>query len=164
MPQVRDHLDAVEPGVLGQRRWDDLEGVGEGAPADGLSAREPARLLAQLGRHLDLGGAAARDQGLLLDEAADHAERVVQGALRLVEDHGVGAAAHHRHGLAGRLGARDFHHAGAARLGLLDEVGGAELVFGEGVDVGDGLAARRLADELDLVALDVLDGQDVELG
>ena len=98
--QVRHHLDAVQTGVLGKRRGDHLHGVRKRLPADGLGARERARLLGQLRGDLDLGGAATGNERLLLDQAADDAEGVVQRALGLVEDEAVGAADDHGHGLA----------------------------------------------------------------
>ena len=41
-----------------------------------------------------------------------------------------------------------FYDAGAVGLVLFDEFGGTELVFGEGVDVGDWFAAGRLGKRL----------------
>jgi len=97
----------------------------------------------------------------------------VEGAFGFVEDEGVGAAADDGDGPCGRRGggggfgvgdAGHFDDAGAGGLDFVEEVGGAEFVFGEGVDVGDGFAAGGFADEFDLVAFDVLDGEDVEFG
>lgn len=47
---------------------------------------------------------------------------------------------------------------------FLNEVGRAELVLAKRVDIGNRFAASGFADEFDLVALNVLDAEDVELG
>ena len=119
---------------------------------------------------------------LLLDQAPDDTESVVKGAVRLVQNERVGTAHKDGNGLAGVLDTRDLDDAGSGGGDLLDEVGGSKLVLGKGVDIGDWLAASalllwyvsapprgreevaHLADELHLIAFNVLDDQDVELG
>ena len=127
----------------------------------------------------DFRGAAAGNEGAFFHEAADDADGVVEGAFGFVEDEGVGAAADDGDGFSLVRGAGgggrgkgwfdggdtcDFDDAGAGGLDFVDEVGGAEFVFGEGVDVGDGFAAGRFADEFDFVAFDLFDSEDVEFG
>ena len=73
----------------------------------------------------------------------------MEGALGFVEDEGVGAAADYGDGSGGVGGgfvcyASYFYNAGAGGLDFVEEFGGAEFVFGEGVDVGDGFAANAL--------------------
>lgn len=100
----------------------------------------------------------------LLDETADDAERVVQAALALLEHDVAAAHAEHADRLAGVAHAGDPDDVRLGLCRLLDEVSVAELVLAERVDVGDGLAAEALGQEADLVALDVLDDEDLELG
>lgn len=62
VPQLGYRGDRVEPGVLGQRGRNDLQGVGVGAHAVRLHAAQGAGVLGQAQGQLDLRGAAARDQ------------------------------------------------------------------------------------------------------
>ncbi len=144
MPQIRHDPDGIQAGVLSQGSRDDLHGVGEGAPADGFGARQRARLVGEGLGDFDLGRAAAGDERFLLDQAADDAQGVVQAALGFVEDEGVGAAADDGDRLPGAFDACHFDGARAGGLHFFDQVGGAELVFVEVVDVGDGFAACAL--------------------
>ena len=73
----------------------------------------------------------------------------MEGAFGFVEDEGVGAAADYGDGFGGVGGmfvcyASYFYDAGTGGLDFIEELGGAEFVFGEGVDVRDGLAADAL--------------------
>ena len=73
----------------------------------------------------------------------------MEGAFGFVEDKGIGAAADYGDGSRGVAGgfvcyASYFYDAGAGGLDFVEEFGGAELVFREGVDVGDGFAADAL--------------------
>jgi len=144
VPQIRHDPDRIQARVLRQRRRDDFHCVGKRPPADGFGAGQRACLVGKRLGDFDLGRAAAGDEGFLLDEAADDAEGVVEAALGFVEDEGVGAAADNGDRLARGFDARYFDGAGAGGLDFFDQVGGAELVFGEGVDVGDWFAACAL--------------------
>lgn len=90
----------------------------------------------------------------------------MDGALNFIQDKIVRAAGNEGNGLLSGHGldARDLYVAGAGGVDLLDEVGGTELVLGERLDIGDGLAAEGLADEFDFLTLDILDGQDLDAG
>ena len=70
----------------------------------------------QLPGHLGLRRAAASDQEALLDQAADNAEGVMDGAVRLLQHELVGAADDDRAGLAGVGHPGDLHT--LARTGL----------------------------------------------
>ena len=74
----------------------------------------------------------------------------MERALGLVEDEGIGAASDDGDGAGGVflgvLDAGDFGEAGAEAADFLDEVGGAEFVFCEAVDVCDGFAAGGFAE------------------
>ncbi len=73
----------------------------------------------------------------------------MEGAFGFVEDERIGTAADYGDGFGG-VGevfvcyASYFYDAGARGLDFVEEFGGAEFVFGEGVDVGDGFAADAL--------------------
>ena len=70
----------------------------------------------------------------------------MKGAFGFVEDEGVGAAHDDGDGRVRDFG-RDagyFYDAGSRGLGLFYQLGGAEFVFGEGVDVSYWFAACRL--------------------
>ena len=73
----------------------------------------------------------------------------MEGAFGFVEDEAIGAAADYGDGSRGVGGgfvcyASYFNNAGAGGLDFVEEFGGAEFVFGEGVNVGDGFAADAL--------------------
>lgn len=87
----------------------------------------------------------------------------MQGTLGLIQNESVGTSNQHRHSLALVLYTHNLEHSGATGLLLLDQICRTQLVLGERVDVGDWFTAGGLANELDLVSLDILDGQDVEL-
>ena len=70
----------------------------------------------------------------------------MEGAVGFVENEVVGSAEQH----ADRVGggnAGDLRDAAAVELDFLDEIGVAEFVGREGIDVGDGAAMERLGDE-----------------
>ena len=164
VPQLGDHRDRVQAGVLGEGGGDDFEGLGVGGEAVSLHAGEAGRVLGEQARDVDLGRTATGDEGALLDEAAHDAERVVETALRLLDDERVGAGAEHADRLAARvLDPADADDLGPVARDLLDKVRLAELVGRHLLDVRDGLAPERAREELDLVALDVAHGEDLEL-
>ena len=73
----------------------------------------------------------------------------MEGAFGFVEDEAVGAAADYGDGsrcVGGEFVcyASYFYDAGAGGLDFIEEFGGAEFVFGEGVNVGNGFAADAL--------------------
>eukprot|EP00962_Isochrysis_galbana_P000699 scaffold190_cov112-Isochrysis_galbana.AAC.2 len=164
VPQLRHHVDRVQPRVLGQRVRHNLHRLGEGAHAVRVHAKEGVGPLGELVRDAHLGRPAARRQEALLHQAPQHTQRVVQRALGLVQHKLVGRLAQDGDGLA-RIGhAGDADDLAVARRDLLHQLGLAQLLRVEGVDVGDRKAAARLADELDVVTLNVLDHQDLHLG
>lgn len=61
--KLGDDRDGIEAGVLGERRRDDLERVGEGLEAVGLHALERLRVLREQTRDVDLGRATSDDEG-----------------------------------------------------------------------------------------------------
>jgi len=115
-------------------------------------------------RDMDLRRTAANDQRALLDEAAYDTERVVQTALALLKHDVATAHAQYTDGTPWVAHAGDLDNCRLGLGGLFDEVGIAELLLGESVNVGDGLAPKRFGQERDLVTLDVLDDEDLELG
>lgn len=100
----------------------------------------------------------------LLDKTPDHAQRVVQTPLTLLQDQRVGTCANDRDCLPRILHPCDLDDLCPGETRLLDELGRTQLVLGKGLDVRDGPAPRRLCNEVDLVPLNVLDDHDLELG
>mmetsp|Transcript_5439 Transcript_5439/g.10695 ORF Transcript_5439/g.10695 Transcript_5439/m.10695 type:complete len:316 (-) Transcript_5439:489-1436(-) len=162
--QLGDHLDGVEASVLRKRVRHDLHGLGVGTHAVLVHALEGLRPLGELVRDLHLRRPAPWADKALLDQAAQHAQRVVQRALRLVEHERIRRLAKEGDGLAGVGHACDHDDLAVARLLLLDQVCLAQLLSLEGVDVGHRHAAARLGDELDVVALNVGHNEDLHLG
>lgn len=72
---------------------------------------------AQLAGNLHLRCSTTSNQGTLLCKAADDAQRIVQGALRLLQHQLVAAAQQHRCGAARRGDAGDFDDLALAHLG-----------------------------------------------
>jgi hypothetical protein len=162
--QLSDNSDGVQAGILSERRGDDFEGFGKGLEAVSLHASDGLAVVHQSLRYFDLGGTASGNERLLLNETADDTESVVQGSVGLFQNQVVGAVDDDGDGLARVLDARELDDAGANRLNLLDEFGIAKLLLRKVVNVRNGLASSRLADELDLFSLNVLDGHDLQLG
>ena len=80
----------------------------------------------------------------------------MEGAFGFVEYEGISAATDYGDSFWGVGGwfvcyACYFYNAGAGCLDFVEELGGAEFVFGEGVDIGDRFAADTLWDSLGLV-------------
>eukprot|EP00961_Rhodomonas_salina_P083714 1124758-Rhodomonas_salina.1 len=96
-PELGHDRDRVQPCVLRQRRRDDLQRLGKRAHAVALDTRQLLGILHQLGRDLHFGRGAARDHVALLEEGAHDAERVVDGALVLLEHQLVRAPTQDRH-------------------------------------------------------------------
>mmetsp|Transcript_51773 Transcript_51773/g.118977 ORF Transcript_51773/g.118977 Transcript_51773/m.118977 type:complete len:320 (-) Transcript_51773:820-1779(-) len=161
--QVSHHLDSGEAGVLGERVRHNLHGLGECLDAIRVRARQSVGPLGELVRELHLRSAASRGEEALLDEAAQHAERVVERPLRLVEHKVVRSLAEDGHCLASVGHAGDLDDLALPSGHLLHEVGLAELLGVDSVGVGDGHATARLADELHVVALDILDNKYLHL-
>lgn len=182
VPQLSDHGDGVESGVLGKSGRDDFERLGVGGEAVRLHALERLRVLRKKARDVDLGRTSSSDERTvdgesvpagpkrgrkhapLLDETPHHAKRIVKTPLRLLQDQRVGSRAEHADRLAARvLDPANLDDLGSVLGNLLDEVRLSKLVGRHLLDVRDGLAAERAREELDLVPLDVAHGEDLEL-
>ncbi|KAI6761681.1 hypothetical protein HG531_002234 [Fusarium graminearum] len=154
--QFCDNLDAVQTSILGQCGGDNLKSVCKGLPANGLGTCQATRLLGELCRNLNLRGTATSDEGLLLDQTSHNTKSIVQTSLGLLQNQRVGTSNNDRHSLADRLGTGNLNHARSGRLNLLNQISVSQLILGERVNVGNGLAASRLADELNLITLNIL--------
>lgn len=86
----------------------------------------------------------ASKESLLLDQTANNTLRVMERSFCFVENEGIGAAANNRDCLLRRSDTGHADNASAAGLGFFDEVGGAELVFCERINIGDWFAAGAL--------------------
>mmetsp|Transcript_1370 Transcript_1370/g.4189 ORF Transcript_1370/g.4189 Transcript_1370/m.4189 type:complete len:606 (+) Transcript_1370:131-1948(+) len=92
--QRRQHVRRVKAAVDGQLARHDLQRLGEGEDDELVLAGDAERRLAQRLRDLHLDGAAAADDAHVHGAALDDHERVVDGAVRLL-DVLLGAAAQH---------------------------------------------------------------------
>mmetsp|Transcript_460 Transcript_460/g.818 ORF Transcript_460/g.818 Transcript_460/m.818 type:complete len:364 (+) Transcript_460:355-1446(+) len=162
--QFRHDLDRVQPRVLRQCVRNHLHRLGEGLDAVLLHAGQRLGPLAQLAAELDLGRAATRDEERPLHQAPDHAQRVVEGAVRLFEHQLVGAAHYHGRGAAHVGDAGHLHDPAHADANLLHKIRDTQLLGLHVVDVRDGQQVERFGDELDLVALNVAHHEDLGLG
>ena len=86
----------------------------------------------------------------------------MDGALAFVEHELVAAHREDADRAPAVLHAGDFDDFGPVVVGLFHEVRVPELVFCECLDVCDGPASETLREEIDLVAFDILDNEDVE--
>mmetsp|Transcript_38276 Transcript_38276/g.94791 ORF Transcript_38276/g.94791 Transcript_38276/m.94791 type:complete len:468 (-) Transcript_38276:358-1761(-) len=162
--QFGDHVDGGQTGVLGQRVRHHLERLRVHLEAVRLCASQRVGEVRQLVRCLRLRSTPSRSEQALLDEAAQHAQGVVDRAVALVEHHAVGRAHEDGDRLAGVGHACDPDDLRLRRGLLRHRVRRAELLRNEGLDGSDGVAAHSLADELHVVALNVRHHQDLELG
>ena len=98
----------------------------------------------------------------LLHETPDHAQRVVQTALALLENEAVATHGEHTDSTPPVLHTGDTDDLRPRVSRLLNEIRVAELVFRERFDVRDGLAPETLRQEFNLVTLNVLHDEDIE--
>lgn len=81
---------------------------------------------------------------LLLHQAPNNTEGVVERTLGLIENQVIGATDQDGDGLACVLDTGDFHDSSAVGLNLFNKISTAEFVFCERLNVGDRFAASRL--------------------
>jgi len=84
---------------------------------------------------------------LLLDKTPDNTKRIVQTALSLLQNQAIGAANQHRDRLAGVFDPGDLDNLGTGKADFVHRLGVSELLLGEGINVGDGLAAKGLNEQ-----------------
>ena len=160
--ELHEHVDRVETRVLGERAGDDLERRGErldrelGPPADGR------RVVLEPERELGLGRTAARNELAVLDDDRDDPDRVLEGAVQLV-DHVLGTAAHEDRDRLRVLAARDVGHLLAGELPLLDEARAPEFLGRDRVDRRDERGTRGPGELLHVRLLDPAQGEDAGL-
>eukprot|EP00051_Salpingoeca_urceolata_P003627 m.59233 g.59233 ORF g.59233 m.59233 type:complete len:321 (-) comp12960_c0_seq1:985-1947(-) len=159
-PQVRHGGNRVEPRVLRQRKRHNFEGLGVGAQAVCLRARQRLGHFCQPQCQLDLGCSPARNKRPLLDEASNHTERVVNGAVGLLQDELVRATHDNAHRCTRLVHARNLDNLALADSDLLDKVSLCHGFLGKVVDTGNGPAPEALAGKLNVVAFNVLDDHD----
>ena len=92
LPELVENVGGVEAGVVAKLPGDDLQGLGHGANDELLLAGDGAGVVAQILAQLHLDGAAAGDDGVVLDGATHDHDGVVEGALGLLHEL-LGAAA-----------------------------------------------------------------------
>jgi hypothetical protein len=178
--QLSNNGDRVQTSVLGERGRDDLQRLGEGLETVGLFTLEGLSVLCQQSGDVDLRCASSSDESSanqrggsfgrvsidlpLLHQTSHDTQRIVQTSLALLQDQSVRTGADHADSLSRVLNSSHLDDLGSTLRRLLDQLCVTELVLGERLNVGNGLAACRSRDEVDLVSLDVLDDHDLQLG
>src|SRR5690606_37769294 len=69
-----------------------------------------------------------------------------------------------RHCLALRFHTRNFDNPSTEGLCLLNQVRSTELILSKRIDIGDRFASCRLADKLNFIPFNIIDGQNAEFG
>ena len=163
--QLGHEQDWVQTSILSQRVGDELEGLAVGLADVRVVAEDGSRVLLKLMGDFHFHACATWDQGSLFDKGSDNAEGIMEGAVCLVEHELVRASEQDGDGLAlvGALSDLDDFSA-AASADFFNETGRAELLGLELVNVGHGCGTKSLADEINIIAVDVLDDHDLLLG
>jgi len=162
--QAVEHVCGVQAGVVAELAGDDFEGFGEGFD-DGLLFVGDVAVgeLVEVGGHFHFAGAAAGDDGFVLDAAPDYHYGVVQGALDF-GDELLGAAAEDQGaGFGGGAGGKEVVALGAD-LDFFEKPAGAEV---GGLDVGTGGlngGAGGRADAIEVGRGDAARAEDVAVG
>mmetsp|Transcript_27203 Transcript_27203/g.92600 ORF Transcript_27203/g.92600 Transcript_27203/m.92600 type:complete len:580 (+) Transcript_27203:51-1790(+) len=160
----RELRDRREARVLREGHGHVVERVGEGADGVLVLARGVVGGLGHGDGAGDLRRAAAVDDAVVLDEVPHDAHRVVEAALRLLDDHLVAAAHEDRDGLAGGAVLDDEHALfGGSERDLADAARLAELRLAQLGEARDDAAARSNRDELQLHAADPAHGRQPRL-
>mmetsp|Transcript_6626 Transcript_6626/g.19107 ORF Transcript_6626/g.19107 Transcript_6626/m.19107 type:complete len:208 (+) Transcript_6626:110-733(+) len=120
--QLRHNRNGREAGVLREGEGHNLQSLCEGSHTVALHPREGLGPLSEGVLDLHLGGGAARHQGALVHQAPQHAQRVVHGALRLLQHQLVAAPQQHRGGAPPVGHPRHLHHLPAAHINLLHKL------------------------------------------
>mmetsp|Transcript_14743 Transcript_14743/g.41509 ORF Transcript_14743/g.41509 Transcript_14743/m.41509 type:complete len:230 (+) Transcript_14743:398-1087(+) len=162
--KLGDDLNGIQPRIFRQSVWDDLQGLGKGTDTETLHTLQGLAPGGQLMRELHLGGRSPDNHLRLVNEAADHALRIVQRAVGLLKHQLVATPEQHGCCFAHVLNAGYLDDTALTTLDLLHQLGIAELLRLEVVDVGDRQALEGLGDELNIIPLDVLDDHDLGLG
>ena len=90
-----------------------------------------------------------------MDEATNHTERVVEGAIGFFHDEVVATANDDGDSATHVFDTGNLDHLAVSALYLLDERGATELIARHLVNVRHRLAVERLADKLNLFSLDI---------
>ena len=165
LPELCDKVDRIEAGILGQCVGNDLQGVSEFFGAIGVHASHALGELFQPEGHLGLGGTSSGNHEPLLDERSDDTLGVMHRAVGLCQDKFVTASEQDSHGLSWVLdpGHLDDFVSTSGGRDLTHSFGESQLVGTHRVNVGDGVAAQRAADELNVGPLNVSNYQDAHL-
>ena len=161
--QSHKGINLVQPGILGQGLGYDLHGVGEGLNGQLLATAHGCGILPQTQGQLYLGGTAAWNQQLVLDDNAYNPQGVFHGPVQLI-DHVLGSAAEDNgHGL-GVLALFDEGHLLVADLSLLNEACLPQVFCRQVVDAGDNPSACGTRQLLHVALLDAANCVDAGLG
>ena len=141
LTKLVQHVGGVEPAVVAQLARDNLERTGERVDEQLAFAGDPARVVAEVAGEFHVDGAAAGDDGGVLDRSADNLDRVVERPGSLLDELLGASSQHQRARLAPGAPAEEVEPL-VANLLLLENLARAHLVGGEvihrGLDPGSG--------------------------
>src|SRR5437899_4203790 len=162
LAQLDQDVDRVQACVLREGARDDLDGVREHFDGDLLAPADGRCEVAQGQRNLHRTRTAAGDDLAVLNRDRDHARRILEGPLELI-DHMLGASAQEDRDRLRVLTSRDERHLVVADLLLVDLLGETEVVLRELVELRHDLATGRLRELLHVRLLDPAHGVDLLL-
>lgn len=160
----RQVLDRRQPAVLRKRERDRIERLRKRAHRVLLNRRNLVRLLRDGQRRTDLRRTTAVHHAVVLDERAHHTHRVVERALRLVDNHLVRATQERRDGA--RVGTLFDHQHPVARRAEADlahDAGVPELVRRQVLKPRHDPPVGRDRNQLELGAAHPADGRQLVL-
>src|SRR5690606_21238121 len=99
---------------------------------------------------------------LFLYQASYNAESIMQRTICLIENQRVCPSHENGDSLTLCLYTRNPDNSFSRRLSLFHQVGTAEFVFSERINICNRLASRSLGDELNLVSLNIFDYENVK--
>jgi hypothetical protein len=157
--------DWVETGVFTESVGDELEGLSICSAHVRVRSEDLSGVLGQLVRDFHLDAGTSWNERSLLNESTHDTESIMEGALSLIDDELVGTSQENGDSLTLVRASSDLDNfLGASSADFLADIGLSELFLGELVWVGNWDGVDGSADEVNLVAVDVLDHHDLLLG
>ena len=157
--------DRVEASIFCQCVGDQLKSLAVSFADIAIVAIDCARVLLKLMRDFHFNTCTAIDERLLLHKSSDDTKSIMERAVSLVKNELVATSEEDRHGLALVGAASDFDNfAASASAALFNEASRAELISLKLINVGNRRSVDSLGDEINVIAIDVLDHHNLLLG
>jgi len=163
--QLGHERDRVKAGVFSQGVGNKLKALAILTDAVGVGSEDFSGVGLKFLRDFHLASGTTWKEGPLLDKGSDDAEGIVERSFSLLEHKLVGTSYEDRDSLVlgGATSDLDDLLVGSS-TDLLNKFGSSELILGELINMGDGDSVDSLADEVNIVTLDVLDDHNALLG